>query len=350
MGTKAKRGGPVPDGGPRAGSWVRGEVRRRQWAVIEKMWWLLAVVVAFFVVLGAAGWLLAPSDAGPFFAGICASLAVVTPTWLVIQLSGTANLMMGDTGEQWTAEALGRLDRRAWRTFDHLPLRYGDIDHVLLGADQAVAFETKWSSVPWGLGPNQDERVTAAARQATRASTELARHLRSADVSYPLAVTPLVVLWGPMESGGPSSAVVDGVEIVPGADLKGWLAQLPPQRDPERIAALDAAWTRLLALVEIREAYAAAGRAPDNAFIRLGPYAMLARLGQAMLAGALTFGLGVAALLVSVNLVVWLMATVALGAGSWLVARRIRRPWVCFGGLFGIGALVALSAAIVVLA
>ena len=70
--------------------------------------------------------------------------------WLwIVEATGTAPTMMGDLGEQWTAQELRRLRRSGWQVVNHVTLTAPDIDHVLVGPGGMFAIETKWSATPW---------------------------------------------------------------------------------------------------------------------------------------------------------------------------------------------------------
>jgi Nuclease-related domain len=97
---------------------------------------------------------------GVVFTAVVGSLAF----W-VVQVTGTASVMMGDLGEQWTASELRRLRRDGWRVVNHVRLSAWDIDHVLVGPGGVFAVETKWSATAWRFDPFED-RILAAVRQA----------------------------------------------------------------------------------------------------------------------------------------------------------------------------------------
>jgi hypothetical protein len=65
-------------------------------------------------------------------------------TFLITQ--GVAQRQMGGDAEELTAEELEALDRRVWRVFQDVPVRYGSVDHVAVGPGRVCAIETKWTS------------------------------------------------------------------------------------------------------------------------------------------------------------------------------------------------------------
>lgn len=75
---------------------------------------------------------------------------------LVVVVSGSTHLMMGDLGEQWTREELEGLRRAGWRLVNGVRLRpAGDLDHVLIGPGVVVVVETKWGSADWTPAPTR---------------------------------------------------------------------------------------------------------------------------------------------------------------------------------------------------
>jgi hypothetical protein len=152
--------------------------------------------------------------------------APMTLWLLTLQLTGTATIMMGDEAEQWTAQALRRLQRSGWRLVNHVALTQEDIDHILLGPGGVYAVETKWSS-GWNSRHGQ--------QQLHHAINQAAANARRLQLWHPLkrrgiTVTPLVVVWGPETASWPADHQVqtlDGVTVVRGTALKAWTRALP---------------------------------------------------------------------------------------------------------------------------
>jgi hypothetical protein len=202
----------------RAGHWARREARRRQLDAFRRAPVLLVGFSGGIAITGIALGVVLPPWVGGFFCGVLLSLAVALPASFLLQVSGSAPVMMGDTAEQWTSQELSRLTRCGWVRVDHIPLNHGDIDHALLGAHEAFAFETKWSAAGWDLSDAADERLKRAARQASRSARRLRIFLGSETVGLAVGVKAIVVLWGHANGAGPTRAVVDGVTCLKGKE------------------------------------------------------------------------------------------------------------------------------------
>lgn len=222
--------------------WARAKARRAQRRYLRAHWLLLTVGVLLVVALVAA-LLLVVTDrfARGFLLGVALAGTLGAGAYWVLQVSGTAPTMMGDTAEQWTASELRRLQRGGWQVVNHLLLRSWDIDHVLVGPGGAFALETKWSAEPWVLDP-PDDRVRRAARQAVDNARDLRlwTKFRRAGVQD---VHPVVMLWG---AGSAQLAamsglvMVEGAWVVPGPAADSWRATIPTGvLSPEQV---DAAW------------------------------------------------------------------------------------------------------------
>jgi hypothetical protein len=152
---------------------------------------VFAVVVALIAV--ALMWLL---RAHPLARGLVVGGWVAgTSTWLwsiVVQLSGSSPAMLGDHGEQWTAQELRKLRRSGWRVINHVVLRRWDIDHVLVGPGGVYAIETKWSAEAW-MDPCRREGVVRALDRAAGNARDLRLLLRPHGVTE---VRSVIFLWG----------------------------------------------------------------------------------------------------------------------------------------------------------
>jgi hypothetical protein len=209
----------------RAGSWARGRARTAQRRYVAEHWPVFSgfLLAALAVTIGCCA--LMPNA---FMRGLVIGVALVAAPvtiWVhAVQVTGTAQTMMGDLGEQWTAQELRRLGRRGWRLVNHVALGADDIDHVLIGPGGAFAVETKWSASPWQSGPGQARQREAAAQAR--------RNARSLGLWHPFksshcSVEPVVVLWGQGVSAWPTEQrvrVVDGVSVVIGPELRHWVA------------------------------------------------------------------------------------------------------------------------------
>jgi hypothetical protein len=118
----------------RAGAWPRSKARREQRSYVRQHWGALGGVGA----LALTGPMLALPfvDSGfvrGLLTGVACTAVVGSLAFWVVQVTGTASVMMGDLGEQWTASELRKLRRHGWRVVNHVRLREWDIDHVLVG-------------------------------------------------------------------------------------------------------------------------------------------------------------------------------------------------------------------------
>ncbi len=220
----------------RAGSWVRGNVRRTQYAYLRRNWVPHVVVTAVAWILILAGSSTLPWD---YVRGLTVGVAgttIVAMQWVwIVQATGTAALAMGDQAEQWTAAVLRKLPGR--RVVNHVKLRQTDIDHVVVGPDGLYAVETKWRSAPI-----TSEWTVHVARQATRNAKDLT--LWSETRPYGPA-RPVVIIWGPSSRDLSAGTSVDGVPFLIGSDASTWwdsAAGKPPVLTADDI---DSAWQRL---------------------------------------------------------------------------------------------------------
>jgi hypothetical protein len=232
----------------RAGSWTRANVRRRQREFVKARWLYVLAMPLLAMVLTPLT-LLMPSWSRMFLAGALVTSGIWIAVVLVLLGSGTGCLMMGDVGEQWTAQELRPLQRRGWKLINRMLLKRGDIDHVAIGPGGVLVVETKWSGDRWALD-RTDARIQGAVDQVRRSSRSLRLFLK--DVIGDAPVRSLVVLWDP--EGRPGREIdVDGVAVVPGPSLPEWLKAVE-NRDltPE---AAECAWRKLERHLSDRDAY-----------------------------------------------------------------------------------------------
>lgn len=211
-------------GDARAGSWARGRARTAQRDYLRRNWALYLGAIVVLVMLTAAGAALMPTSflkglvVGGFLVGGAAAL------WaLIVQVTGTAPTMMGDTAEMWTASELRRLQGRGWRIVNHFILANEDVDHVLVGPGGAYAVETKWSASSW-----QSEFGRSRTREAV---AQAARNARSLGLWHPMksrgiAVQSVVVLWGAGANRREDIEDIEGVPVVTGQSLRTWTNSL----------------------------------------------------------------------------------------------------------------------------
>ncbi|WP_157695295.1 nuclease-related domain-containing protein [Nakamurella panacisegetis] len=132
---------------------------------------------------------------------------------LVMQLTGTAPLGMGAQAEVWTASELRPLRRHGWRMANHLLLRFGDIDHLLVGRHGVLVIETKWSADTWSL---DSDRVGKALQQVKRNAHDIRIWRPELRHGSPEVVRPVLFLWGGTRSDVPKP---DHVETINGVDV-----------------------------------------------------------------------------------------------------------------------------------
>lgn len=212
-------------GDSRAGSYSRGIARRGQYEYLRRAWRQFALFLALvFGVLLLATQFIASAFARGLLLGGVLVWAVMMVWTQVVYVTGTSPAMMGDLGEQWTAHELRKLTGRGWRLVNHVLLRNGDIDHVVVGPGGVFAVETKWTATPWKWEPI-DERIRNAAKQAGANAHDLALWygVRGQGIDQ---THPIVFLWGRGAQEIPVDAEVDGVPIVTQRSAALWRESL----------------------------------------------------------------------------------------------------------------------------
>ena len=145
--------------------------------------------------------------------------------YIVETASGAAPAAMGQLAEQWTARELSRLKRQGWNLVNHLTLQRSDIDHVLMGPGGIVIVETKYSSGGWENSYYTNGLIESASTYVSKSAHTFL--LWAGKRMLPQScVYPVVVLWG----GGyddTKASPVEGVHVLSGNHLQGWLSTLP---------------------------------------------------------------------------------------------------------------------------
>jgi hypothetical protein len=168
---------------------------------------------------------------GSFARGMVVGAAVVLVfgglAVMVNQMTGTASLDMGALAETWTASELRPLRRNGWRIANHLLLRFGDIDHLLVGPNGVLIIETKWSAYEWAPGTDRFQQAIRQVKGRARDVRLWRPELRHAS---PDLVRPVLFLWGGSRSDAPKPDVaktVDGVEVIYGITAaRAWRTDL----------------------------------------------------------------------------------------------------------------------------
>lgn len=323
----------------RAGRFAREEARRRELAYVRRNWLLIArLTVGACVPIVAIAWYLDGWASG-FFTGACVAGFLAMVAWAVSSATGTASSRMGEQAERWTAEQLRTLERRGWRSVDQVPLDRGDVDHVAVGPAGAFAIETKWRA-RWKVGPGSDDCLGGFADAASRRARRMGSILRSTQVGVPLAVRPVLALWGPVD--GTLPATVRGVPVVHGPALATWLAGQPPDGDPVGDDEVTAVLAGLGAYVAMRDDFDERV-APVGALVGRGPVALAEEAYFGVLAGAVA---GLVALHVGPTLPVAAAILAVELAGAVLLRRRERLRVAALGLFTGVaGVAVALASA-----
>lgn len=327
-------------GDRRAGSYPRGLARRKQYEHLRRLWaWYAPTLVIVLALLLVAVHFISSDFADGLLLG-GGLVAVLMALWnQVVYATGTAPTMMGDLGEQWTAQELRKLGRAGWRLVNHVMLTERDIDHVLVGRGGVFAVETKWTAMPWQWDP-VDPRIVAAA-SATHQSARRLTLWKNLTTWHIGPVHPVVFLWGQGAAAIPADAEVDGVRIVTPASAAAWRASLPQAGlDAEQI---HGAWRALDAQCRLRDP-----REEETTPVPVSPSEWATRL-------VVTVGAAIAGMLAIVSLVgaglVWPLAVTwwVLMLTVGLAATRISRVRLLgLGWILGVLATAVFAAAVLI--
>jgi hypothetical protein len=206
----------------RAGRRVRQQLRAEAWSVTRKngsrLTGFLVVYLAFCAGAVAFYHWWGRPGLGWFLGGVLVGFLPAFHSYFLIS-QGIAQRQMGGDAEEWTAEELEELDRRVWRVFHDVPVRYGNVDHVAVGPGRVYAIETKWTSA----GVRYLEQLAACAeRQAKRLQTELSTRGTAREV------VPLLVVWGPSVADelGDQPKKIGEARVVAGRHSSVWLQRM----------------------------------------------------------------------------------------------------------------------------
>jgi hypothetical protein len=139
--------------------------------------------------------------------------------------------LRGAWGEDTTRSELLRAKRRrhVWGWVDSIQLQGSDIDHlVVTRRGGLIAIDSKWRNQGYDIAEMAKSARKAGVRAEALARSVLARErrVRHRSAANPLAVTPLVVLWGAAQHEVPPGYRAEGVEFIAGRRLVKWLATL----------------------------------------------------------------------------------------------------------------------------
>jgi hypothetical protein len=141
----------------------------------------------------------------------------------------------GAWGEQNTAKVLKRLEKQGWRVRHDLATRYGkgNRDHIVAGPAVYLLNSKLLKDRVWLEGDvlhveRMDEsgdayEVSDLTSKMSKAARYLEHDLGTA-VGFPVAVYPVVVIWGYFEAG---SAWAGNVAYVGGEQIADWLSSRP---------------------------------------------------------------------------------------------------------------------------
>jgi Holliday junction resolvase-like predicted endonuclease len=321
----------------RAGRWTRGELRRRHYRYLRRAWPFAAGFAATMAAVAALVCMAAPSAHRDAIAAAFGATTVWLVVLGVIVGSGTAPLIMGDTGEQWTAATLRALRGRGWRSMHHVTLRFGNIDHIAFGPAGVVVVETKWRARAWDASPDAIAVLRAAVNQARTNARDVALTLRSQLPTAPLHA--VVVLWTAADSTNLAPRVNEDVTVVAGRDLEGWIARL----DDAGLARadIDRAWEWLASQAARRDEFDLARYGPPPRSVT-----DLVVVAARYVAGAAGSFFIAAAAVTRLPSWAWPIVAVALSVPA-IVARRWRAVRnVAAGWLFGVAAAAVIVAAV----
>jgi hypothetical protein len=265
-----------------------------------------------------------------FILGSGVTIALGAAVALVVLVSGTAPLMMGELAEQWTAQALRPLTRHGWKLVNHFGLGFGDQDHVLVGPGGVVLVETKWGATPWDLD-DRDYFFQSAVAQTARNAQQLQRWQPVAGQGA--KVEPILVLWGQARrklADVPPRRHRSGVVVMSGDQLQEWALRLGRERlSSEQV---DAIWSDIDRHVEKRDAHELRTRPMPRSMVELAQ-SVCGCIGAA----ALGFLVAAQALAKLGSLILWCISGGILLLAGELLRRRTRWRWQ--SGMFQVGLL-----------
>lgn len=244
----------------RAGSAARQLAREAQYAYAKHHWRVLASIAFGVSAAGSCALVFPGWIRGIVFGGFVASAGWLVVIFVIVG-SGSASQMMGDMGEQWTAQELRSFDKRGWRVLNHAFLRTGgDIDHIVIGPPGVFVLETKWSAT-WDARCRPRLAGAVATTARLRHDVWLTAKARCGDAP----VRSAVVLWSAKKvdetfTRRPQDA--EDTAVLCGHDLAAWLdSHTDDALSPDQI---ESTHDWLADQIEKRDAYVLAlhGRPP----------------------------------------------------------------------------------------
>jgi hypothetical protein len=191
--------------------------------------------------------LLMPHWVRGFALGVSLSSGAWGSVLVLVSLSGVLPLYTGQLAEQQTAYELRRLRRRGWEVGNHVLLssiHRSDIDHLAVGPGGALVVETKHMTSGW-RDTFAEERLRDAVRTVKEKQALVAAVLQR-QVPRPLVRAVVVIGGGTLATDPVRSS--DGVNVVPLARLRSWLASEMGSAGVST-AAVSEAWAKVMARV-----------------------------------------------------------------------------------------------------
>lgn len=276
------------------------------------------------------------SPQAAFGSGLLAGLFIAGVGACAWQTAGSGARRLATASEHASLQQLRRAAQDGWFAFNGLSFEHaGDCDHFVIGAGGAFVLKRAWC----GASDSQaSERQLVAAAHAARGIARRAKQLLSAHPTrLSIDVTPVLIVFGP----GHTTRSIDGVPVVQGDFLAGWLTT----RAHPKITADDVA-RAYAAINEFAASEAAKLTAPDplDEVVAFGLRGLVTCAATALAAGVASF-VGVMLIAASLRLGPVLGVAAAAVAGGWLFLRDRRLHYAGLGWLTGaaMGAVVLVA-------
>ena len=228
-----------------------------QYAFARRHWRTLALALSGSMVVTPLALLVEGESRGAFLGFYVAVVGGMLVNWVVIA-SGSATLLMGDQGEQWTRESVAPLRKKGgWRVIHNAMLKKRDIDTVVIGPTGVAVIETKWSGGDWSSRHGRSV-IRDAALDISDSARDIRLLLQTRAHAASQNVRAAVVLWGPSQLAEPMK--IEGVDVLNGEELVGWIASVNSDGVPQE--EIDTAATLIGNQTLSREDYESARRKP----------------------------------------------------------------------------------------
>lgn len=209
---------------------------RRQVQSLQRRWiranWRVELLVAGAAVLATGGaWAFVWDPLAPYVIGAL----VASAGWLIyvfmIQTGGIALKQVGVLAEEWTANELRRLQKRGWRTVNHVMREHCDIDHAVIGPGGVFAIDTKYRWDWTASAAKELDHMAAAAKDGARALS-LRIGMRGKGVQ------PVIAVWtSAVRDRLEKTSEYNGVILCPGRQIRTFLEERPTILSTEEIDA-----------------------------------------------------------------------------------------------------------------